>query len=173
MKFYIVALLTLICVIGFAATLYKVVNKDGSITYTDQPVEGAVPVDLSNVNSATMPALAKPAKTLKRDASAKQLKSIDYQLSFTTPRDEQTIRNNAGTVNVSATLTPTSPGLYELLLDGVPVDTQPTANFTLENINRGEHSLQMRFKNNSGKILASTSPIVFYLHKASALIKAN
>lgn len=173
MKFYLVTLLTCFCVNVFAATLYKVVNKDGTVTYTDQPVEGAVPVDLGKVNSATMPALAKPKKTLQINSKAKDKKNIEYQLSFSSPVDGQTIRDNLGRVNVSAALSPSGPGIYELFVDGVSVGTSPNPNFTLEGINRGEHSLQMRFKHNSGKILASTSSIVFYLHKASALIKAN
>ena len=43
----------------------------------------------------------------------------------------------------------------------------------LENVERGEHHIEVRLVGQSGKILASSGQQTFYLHKASALINAN
>lgn len=158
-----------------AGEMYQIVNKDGSITYTDIPTQDAQAFNLSSTNSAVMPSLTKP---LSRQSSPAAKKSIEkrlpeYSLQLVSPLDKESIRNNAGKVSVRANLTPTGKGQFQLFLDSVLIDTKSVASFELGNVERGEHHIQIKFIHNSGKILASTPEQVFYLHKASALIKAN
>lgn len=154
-----------------AATLYKIVNADGSVTYTDTPQPDAEPVDLSKVNSAVMPSLTDGStKPVKKTV---QIKFPEYSLSFNTPAEQQTIRDNLGKVTVSATLTPTGNGIFQLFFDGTLVQSQPAPVFQLNDVERGEHKIQIKFKHHTGKILASTEPRVFYLRRASALINPN
>ena len=156
-----------------SALVYKKVNQDGSITYSDAPSEGAVPLDLATGNSVVMPALVSPqAKIYKTVKNPKQTQ-VDYQLSIMSPTPEQTIRNNNGKMNVITRITPNVPGQYQLILNGVLHSAQTSGTFQLEGMQRGEYSVQVRFIGNSGKVLASSNMQTFYLHKASALIKAN
>jgi hypothetical protein len=39
--------------------------------------------------------------------------------------------------------------------------------FVLRNIDRGEHIIKMQLLNDKGKIIASSKPITFYMHRAS------
>lgn len=155
-----------------ASTLYKVVNEDGSITYTDIPAPGAEPVDLSKVNSAVMPSLTTNKQT-NPQVKPTQKPTIEYQLSLISPTQEQTVRDNLGNLTVRAKLSPQSAGMFQLVLDGEVVQTQPQPVFELTNLNRGEHTIQVHFLQNRGKILASTPSTVFYLRRASALINPN
>ena len=41
---------------GYAQEIYKVVNQDGSVTYTDKPVVNAEPVELGPDNRMSLPA---------------------------------------------------------------------------------------------------------------------
>ncbi|MCC2617478.1 DUF4124 domain-containing protein [Aestuariibacter halophilus] len=151
-----------------AGTLYMIKEKDGTVRYTDMPVAGAVPVDLSGVNSAVMPALA-PTKTAPATKTV-QRPAVQYDLSITAPADGATIRNNLGNFSVSGQVSPTGPGVFQLLMDGNVVATNPIPQFSLESVDRGEHTLQLQLVDNTGKILASSPQHTVYLHRASALI---
>ena len=63
--------------------------------------------------------------------------------------------------------------LNKLVFDNEVVKTQSKNQFQLENVNRGAHTIQVNFLDNSGKTLALSKQQTFYLHKASALINAN
>jgi hypothetical protein len=156
-----------------AAVVYKKVNQDGTITYSDEPSEGAVKLDLAAGNSVVMPSLV--SLQAKQNKTAKTFKpaQVQYQLRVISPAPEQTIRSNNGKLTVVASITPNVPGQYQLVLNGLVKTSQTSGTFKLEAMPRGEYSVQVRFIGNSGKVLALTDMQTFYLHKASALIKAN
>lgn len=164
----------LTCVLAFAANareLYKVVQQDGTVIYTDKPQKGAVPVDLAKTNSATMPALT--GNQTQQLPTRKSEKLPQYKLSVVSPANQATIRNNVGKVTVTGQLDPIGNGKFELYLDGQLVQTSPAPSFQLTNVVRGEHSVQIKFIHHTGKILASSEPSVFYMHQASVFINPN
>lgn len=171
MRNKVLMVVLLFCTSVSAATLYKVVSKDGKVTYTDKPQVGAEVVDLSAVNSAVMPSMAQP----KNDVRAKvvQKAPIKYQLTIVSPSHEQTIRNNLGELTIRGQLKPQANGIFDLYLNGKIIRSNPIPSFSLTGIDRGEHSIEIKFRNKSGKILASTPSQTVYLHKASALINAG
>lgn len=175
MKVYYCLVLLLFWLPLQAGELYKVVNKDGSITYTDIPQEGAQSFNMSSTNTAIMPSMT--AKTPGKgpvQTSKKSVKRLpNYAIKLISPTPEQTIRNNLGKVSIRGEMTPAGAGQFQLFLDSVLIETKATPSFDLENVERGEHSIQIKFLHNSGKILASTPEQVFYLHKASVLINKN
>lgn len=163
--------LILCCASLSAATLYKVVAKDGSVTYTDKPQVGAEIVELSAVNTAVMPSMVQ--STSKVRTKVVQKKQPSYQLTIVSPAPEATVRNNLGELIVRAQISPQASGVFDLYLDGQKIRSNPIPSFTLTGIDRGAHSLEIKFTNKSGKILASTPIQTVYLHKASALINAR
>lgn len=156
----------------WAKTLYKVIQADGTVLYTDIPKAGAEVVDLSNTNSATMPALAVPPAVIRKNTHSSRPKP-SYQLRLLTPANEQNLRSNNGLVRVTAKLQPTTAGQYLLFLNNQQVATERSGTFILENLNRGSHQIQVKFSDNSGKILASSAVQTFHLHRASLLISQN
>ena len=173
MKSHILALCLVFTCCSLATTLYKVVNKDGTVVYTDRPVTGAEAIDFKGLNSAVMPSMASPQNQQKPSRKKSETRLPDYQLTMLSPSDGQTIRDNSGNVNVSAQLTPAGSGEFLLYIDGQLKDTQSLPRFSITNLDRGEHTLEVRFKHNSGKILASTPQQTIFLHRASALINSN
>ena len=171
--FYILGLL-LLCITASANVVYKSVQKDGTVVYTDVPSKGATSVNLSAVNSAVISTTHSPANQAKVSKPNKQLEPhTEYSVFIRTPVAEQTLRNNAGEVIVNAEVLPKKAGKFQLILDNQIVHTQTSGKFGLENIQRGAHNIEVNFLDNSGKILASSKQQTFYLHKASALIRAN
>ena len=165
-------LLVLLAQRGVAGTIYKTLKSDGTVIYSDVPQKGSVEVTLGQVNGATVPALADP-DGLNQGEIAVKASNTKYQIRFLSPAQGETIRNNAGDVQVSFVISPDYPGKFELLLDNQVVNTKGKMQFTLENVLRGEHKLEVNLRDKSGKIFASSGQQTFYLHKASALIHAN
>jgi hypothetical protein len=158
-----------------AQVIYKTVKADGSVVYSDVPSDGAEPVNLSSMNSVVMPALNKASsQSVSRNSSVQKAKpEIQYLVSIRSPLAEQTLRDNSGAVLISAEVLPKKSGKFELIYDNQVVKTQSNGQFQLESVDRGAHTIQVNFLDNSGKILASSKQQTFYLQKASALINVN
>ena len=161
-----------------SARLYKVVNEDGTVTYTDQYQANAQEIDLSSTNSAVMPPFSTPAKSINR-LNKVEKKGPEYKLTFIALEHKQTIRNNAGRLVISAELStadnlPVVPnGEFQLIIDGQLIQSKTVPTFTIQNLDRGEHTVQIKLIQQTGKILASTETLVFYLKQASKLINPN
>ena len=175
MKFAVVICLLIFCTSVSAQVVYKTVKADGSVIYSDVRSDGAVPVNLSSMNTVVVPALNNAAnQTASQNNPVKKLRpEVQYIVSIRSPVAEQTLRDNSGAVTISADVLPKTSGKFQLIFDNQIVKTQSKSLFQLENVNRGAHTVQVNFLNNSGKILALSKSQTFYLHKASALINAN
>jgi len=175
MKFALVICLLLLCTSVSAQMVYKTVKANGSMVYSDVPSDGAVPVNLSSMNTIVVPALNNAAsQTTSQFNPVKKLRpEVQYRVFIRSPAAEQTLRDNSGAVTINAEVVPKKPGTFQLVIDNQIVKTQSKSKFQLKNVNRGAHTIRIDFLDNSGKILASTKQQTFYLQKASALINAN
>ncbi|MGI2261096.1 DUF4124 domain-containing protein [Shewanella sp. GXUN23E] len=145
------------------ASVYRWVDEQGVVHYSDTPVEGAVIIELkeNTHNKMVLPNLP--------DTPQEQADAVGYQLQITEPEQEATIRDNNGDFNVLAAITPQPPEgtRYQLLLDGQAWGTaQPRPVFQLTGIDRGEHTLSIKAYSAAGKLLASTPERIIYLHQA-------
>jgi hypothetical protein len=153
-----------------AQQVYKVINPDGSVTYTDQPTNNATEVKL-NAGSTVIMTNAKPSPVVQQ--KTKKTIANDYQLNIIQPLADATIRNNAGDMMIVATLNKDIPGQYRLWLDDKVIKTQLSPTFTLSSIDRGAHTFYIEFISNKGKTLALSSKQTFYLHQASVFNRSN
>jgi hypothetical protein len=162
-------LLLLLIAVVEADTLYKVVKADGTVMYTDQPVAGAEAIQLPRINSAD--SLAPKTSTAAASANRPDRPEVQYQLSILFPKSQQTLRDNQGNITVVAQMEPqtTGAGIFELYMDGELVAANPSPRFELTEVNRGAHTIEVRYVNNSGKVLASSPSTEFFLHQASVL----
>lgn len=148
------------------ATVYKWVDKDGKVHYSDEPHPNAEVVELKE---KTLNQIALPP--VKNDADDSQvIQQIQYQVVITSPEEEETVRDNNGDFQVTATVTPEikSQYLMALKLDGQMVG-QPQVGgiFQLKNIDRGEHTIVVDAMTQNGKVFASSSPRKIFLHQAA------
>ncbi|MEL4431941.1 MULTISPECIES: DUF4124 domain-containing protein [Shewanella] len=148
------------------ATVYKWVDKDGKVHYSDEPHPNAEVVELKE---KTLNQIALPP--VKNDADDSQvIQQIQYQVVITSPTEEETVRDNNGDFQVTATVTPEikSQYLMALKLDGQTVG-QPQVGgiFQLKNIDRGEHTIVVDAMTQNGKVFASSSPRKIFLHQAA------
>ncbi|MFT6978067.1 MAG: hypothetical protein ACJAZA_001786 [Shewanella psychromarinicola] len=148
------------------ATVYRWVDENGKVHYSDEPKNNAEAIDL-NENTQNNITINIPKKLNVTPTTETQ---INYTISITSPQQEATVRDNNGNFTVSASVAPELPRgvLLTLLIDGVII-AQPQVSpvFQLTGINRGEHSLVVNAVTQSGKVLASSSPRKIFLHQAS------
>jgi len=152
-----------------SSKIYVWRNAEGVLVFSDSPKPGAEEVKVKDSNIASS-----SINTSVLDITPKIIEE-KYQVEITQPTNNSTIRDNTGSVHVQGRIIPIfKQGLkISLLLDGKPYQKpQSFSLFALRNIERGEHVIKMELINDKGKVIASSSPTTFYMHRAS-VIKAK
>ncbi|QUN05739.1 DUF4124 domain-containing protein [Shewanella yunxiaonensis] len=166
-------LLMLLCLLSVTAqaTVYKWIDKDGNIHFSDQPHANAQQVKLPDNTGNQVTMTPVNAISNEEPTTAAEQKAL-YQVSIVSPHHEATIRDNAGDFTVTGNVQPElASGHYlQLFIDGVATsDAQASPVFQLKNIDRGEHKLQLKVEQQNGKVLASSSEITIFLHQAGLI----
>jgi hypothetical protein len=94
------------------------------------------------------------------------------QVEIVAPEAEQTIHDNLGRMRVEVTVAPSLERGHQLklALDGEPLDREwRSSSIWLEGIDRGEHTLRAFVIDGSGKVVATSAPVTFYMWQASRL----
>ena len=154
--------------LGAQAAIYKWVDKDGKVHYSDTPVENSTQVEFkeNTQNQVKLP----PPVVREHTPPAKEEPKALYKMSITSPIEEETIRDNNGNITVIGSITPdlAAGHVLVLLMDGkVMSPPQATPVFSLENVDRGEHKFEIKALAQNGKQLASTPPRTVFLHRAT------
>ena len=167
----LVALLAIALLSG--AGIYRHVDEDGNVSFSDQPSEGAELIEIEGSSTYTP-----PPRTQRREGTEPRIEPEPeagpvYELvQILSPADQGTVRDNEGRVTVR---TETRPPLRDghalaLLVDGEPHgQPQRGYSFELTDIHRGEHSVQAVVIDGAGEPVAESEPHVFYMHQASQL----
>ncbi len=160
-------LISIITPINASTTkIYLWRNEAGQLVYSDTPSPGAEEVKTN------------PGHVIKSSSSIdiqvldikKKIVPEDYKIIINNPKNNDTVRDNTGSVLVSAVIQPRfKRGLkVQLILDGKTYQNpQSHTQFSLRNIDRGEHQIKMQVFNEEGKVIALSEPITFYMHRAS------
>ncbi len=156
-----------------AAPVYKHVDAQGHVTYSDKPSnDDDQPVELKPVSVIPGRKVAKPvAKRPAQDDQERKEKPVKYRLEWLHPQPEQTFRNTGGQIEADLKIQPSLPEgtRIELWLDGEKKAKWQGAPVTLTEVWRGQHTLEARVVNAEGKTLARSS-VTFFMHQSSLLI---
>lgn len=157
------------------AQVYKKRNADGSITYTDKPLEGAEQVE---IEQAPVTEFAKPAVATQPDEpevsatggdSAAEAEAIptEFSVAITSPEQQQPIRANNGQFDVLWQSDPErlpEGYVYELFVDGQPAWRGSDSNqVTLAEISRGERRIYVRIVDAQGNQVARSDTVVVFV----------
>ncbi|GAA5192636.1 DUF4124 domain-containing protein [Ferrimonas gelatinilytica] len=152
------------------AQIYKWVDENGQVHYSDKPQPGAESVALSEGSTISLP--SPPPVTPKPVEES----GPEYKIGIRSPSEEATVRDNNGQLGLDISLEPELADGHrvQLFLDGVQVRTLGGGgSFALDNLDRGEHQLQAKVVDKNGKVLASSPLRTVYLHRHSILIPAK
>lgn len=147
-------------------SIYKHVDADGNISYSDTPPDPAAKtLEMEPLGTISMP---KPAKFVPTQATAAPIK---YEsLSLTSPSNNSTYQNLSEPVQVSVQLLPglQSNHTLTLLMDG-RVLTSDSLTTQVENLERGSHVFTAQVQDASGKVLITSAPVTIHVHRNSIL----
>ncbi len=169
-------IIPLLCALPLHAAqpIHKWVDDKGVVHFSDRLSEGVdseqLEMSVIDSSSATPEAVITPQEKANRDAALTAIES--YRMTVTSPANGETLRENSGLVKVAASVTPepTSPYVMKIMLDGQEFGRYDnTLSAELANIERGMHPLNVQVLDESGKILASSTTVTFYLFRVSAL----
>jgi hypothetical protein len=142
-----------------ADKVYKSVDAQGNVLYTDQPLKGA-----QEIKIARQP----PSMALGSFASLDQDRSRYSAVTFGVPTNEATIRDNEGNVKVAVNVVPPLRAdrgdQIRLSLDGGVLDADlSSSEIVLSGLDQGTHTLQAAVTDKDGRVLISTETVTFYL----------
>ena len=168
------AVCLLLCLaLGFVqAEVYKSVNEQGEVIYSDRPGKDAERLRMPALPSYT----PQPVRSFSRDSApqgAQQAAGYE-RFIISAPADDATIRNNIGNLEVTTLLEPAlmlpHGHSVQFYLDGVAHGTASDAlALSLDNVDRGTHQLSASVLDADGKVLITTPPVTVHVKRASKL----
>ncbi|MEJ2604589.1 MAG: DUF4124 domain-containing protein [Gammaproteobacteria bacterium] len=174
----IILIFALLLALPVTAQVYKWVDEDGVVHYTDRPVEGAEEVDLPETKGTTFrrpePVTPGPAARSSDGRDDGQEQGQAYEsFRIVQPSDEETLWNIGATLEVSLSLSPAlSQGHgVEVWFDGSVLESpDPTSlNFTIPEVYRGTHTLWARVVDAAGRVLIQTDEVTIYVRQTSVV----
>ncbi|MGH8317154.1 MAG: DUF4124 domain-containing protein [Steroidobacteraceae bacterium] len=154
---------------GGKTTVYKWVDAQGVVHYSDQPHPNAQKLEISGAQTFAAP----PTSAYTPAAQETQPAGPAYQSCvIAQPTDQQMLMNAYQATAVVQTSPPLRPGdQVHLFVDGKQLPGSGTA-FTFSVV-RGQHSVQAVVEDYSGQIVCETSTVTFYVHQPSIRNPAN
>ena len=178
----LIALMLSVCVCAPSyGAIFRTVDADGNVTFTDQAPKTsdsdsrvvAEEIEVNNPNTFADEAPYQRWEGTVGDASdSAEEGAPSYSLSIVSPGNDQTIRENSGSVVVR---TRVDPGLVagdkmRLELDGTLTgDSAQSGAFNLTNVPRGTHRARVVIENEKGRRVAESGESVFHLQRISLL----
>lgn len=171
--------LALMSLVGTAAagstTVYKWVDENGVVHYSDQPHPNAQKLQIEGVQTYKPTEL--PFSGGIPPAEVPPTATSGYKgCSIQQPAQDDTLENTDKVAVAVATDPPTHPGdQIFVTLDGAPVNNgAATGNsFSLSSVDRGEHTLAAQVRDSTGQVLCQTPSVTFYVHQPSITNPAN
>ncbi|SDL48812.1 protein of unknown function [Modicisalibacter muralis] len=171
-----------------AASVYRSVDAQGNVIFTDKPIENSERIELEPLTVVPSP---EPLSSIPADsdeaaddaasgdsAGAVSGPFMPYStFRIVSPQDEQTLPTGvAGNVQVELEIDPDlrDDHRVRLLLDGeISQSAMHTKAFMLTNLDRGEHRLRAELLDASGNVRHRSAPITLYVQRASVNLPAN
>jgi hypothetical protein len=154
-----------------ADQIYRTVDADGNVVFTDvppadaagQPAGNEVTLPPSNTyQPQTLPAVPPP------ETDGSTASSYYDQLAIVDPANNQSIRSNNGDIVIQAEVDPPLKSDDRLLLtfDGAPTDIEAEGDiFQLNNVDRGTHTASARIVDGNNEVVMESQPVTFTVQR--------
>ena len=169
--FLIAAATSVLIALPAQAQVYRQVDEQGNVTFTDEPGDNAERVDVKPVTTVTLP---KP-ETVRRQLNEEDDNIGDQQAyesaSFTAPTEDEAFWSGGGNVEFRVTSTPAlrQGHQFEITLDGQPVGQTRSGSIVVNNVFRGTHSAGVNIIGPDGERIYTGDKISFTVHRPSVL----
>ena len=160
-------LLGLLFAAGVFAQAYTWTDENGVVHYSDRPEPGAEEIELGNTNAPRPSATPAPVEGPRRAEKTEPVAPYD-SIEISSPGPEETLWNIETILEVNVLLTPPlNPGhQVRAYFDGMP-QTFGSTRFTIEEVYRGVHNLQVEVIDQTGTLQIRSQPNRFYVQQNS------
>jgi hypothetical protein len=162
MRIVVLAIILFMALPLLARDVYKYISEDGEVIYSERYHPDAERISVSD---------SKKNESLPPDQQADEARAAagEYAtFSIVKPTDNETIRNQEGTVPVGISLEPNlaEGHVIHLFVDGTKLDSDiKQTQLILQQLGLGTHSLQAKIVNNEGVSLKESNSITFHLRQ--------
>ncbi|MFO7993567.1 MAG: DUF4124 domain-containing protein [Marinobacter sp.] len=167
---FVAGILTFIA-LPLSAEVYRQVDSQGNVTYTDEPAEGtdAEEVKVKPVTTVTLPKPESVQEPEQLRETVEQEGAAYDSVTFVAPGDDEAFHSGSGDVEFQVT---SSPSLrdnhkYEVTLDGQPVGQSSSGTVMVRNVYRGTHDAGVNIIDSNGVTIKSGESISFTIHRPS------
>jgi hypothetical protein len=169
-----IALGLLTALTAHSAVVYKWIDADGVVHYSDQPVPGAEKIittgkSLNGYSAAAASANSNPNGQQPRAGAAAQARPAG--ITIASPQPDQNFFNDEP-INVSLSQSALTPDQFVTWhLNGKELSDQPPSatQFVLPNPGRGTFAIAATITNQASGEVQSTPSVTFYVHEPSLL----
>jgi hypothetical protein len=158
------------------AQVYKTVDEDGNVVYTDQPPkDGSAPLELRPLSVIEAPEYAKPAQPAPatdeggdgQEMSLRYLRKNYADFAIVAPQAEETVWQPESIVTVAwNTRYQLQPGMQVTVsVDGVAQTTTTEQMVPLAGLERGEHTVTAELTDAQNRRIASAEPVTFFVRR--------
>ncbi len=163
--------------------IYKIVDKDGNVSYTDVP-PGKSQNTTVVTDAPTIKFESKAANNADSDDEAAEVPNADEQdeqaeakyreyqeIAIVFPPNDEAVRANNGDIVLRASLVPAlrRGHMLRFSLDNQPVGTVASNQLALTNVDRGTHDVRVDVLDKNNAVLKSSASSIFHLKRSSAL----
>jgi hypothetical protein len=166
----LIALTSLLSAAALAAPAWTWVDEQGRRHFSDRPVEGATQIELSETQTFSGGDLRSSSRAAPTSEES-ETGAVGYSvLDILSPTQEETFHNIEGNLGVRIA---TNPGLQsghriDAILDGQRREIGARSlDFTLPEVYRGEHTLQVVIVDSAGSEVTRSAPVTFFVRQTS------
>jgi hypothetical protein len=166
------ALLLSLAAAPLTAQVYKIVDKDGNVTFTDQPPgDGSKPIKLQPISVIETPTYETKPKAVEGEdgqpLSLRALRRMYRDFAIVAPQSEESIWHPDAPVTVAwSTGAPLQMGMKaRVSVDGQVQATTTERVVPVANLERGEHTVTADLLNDRNQKVATAEPIIFFVRR--------
>lgn len=168
MQRHLLILLLLLPFFSVNAEIYKGVDTEGNVTFSDKETPNAEIIPMPSPNTVNMPKAAR--KTTEEKSEITSYSS----LKIVQPTTNLTLRDNTGKIAVTIELVPdldvAAGHSIAVYLDGKPaIKGITTLTTQLSDVPRGSHGVKVHVKDENGKSLIASKKVIVHMKRLSEL----
>ena len=170
MKRRIMTILSVVGCLSAMATIaqvYKQVNPDGTVVYTDKPDPKTSKEEVQIQPTPTIPSIDTRILNTPSQYGKQKQPIADFSITIGSPVAQRTYNNGeANAIAYSVGITPEVSGAYKTVItvDNTPIDlNSPTLPFQY----RGEHTFEVKVLHKKTGKVAAIKSVVFYVQRYS------
>ncbi|MDX1756787.1 MAG: DUF4124 domain-containing protein [Marinobacter sp.] len=171
LRFGVLASLLAFATAPATAEIYRQVDAQGNVTYSDEPSSGAETVEVQPTTTITLPKL-EDVTTPGGQTRPPEAESDSYsQIRFEAPANNAAFHSGSGDVEFRVSSAPAlkQGHLYEITLDGQPVGQSHSGSVMVRNVFRGTHTAQVHIIDENGVRVKTGDSVTFTVHRPSVL----